>query len=129
MSAEDLREMWLNSRQEVASLHDTIFFRPLLAATAALSPGEISLTASETENRLISLGFTDPKGAMRHLHALSQGMSRGATIQRSLLPVLLRWMAEGMNPDGALLSFRRLSELLGDKHWFLKMLRDSSGGS
>ena len=129
LSADDLRKMWLNSRQEVASLHDTIFFRPLLAATAALSPGEISLTASETESRLVSLGFTDPKGAMRHLHALSQGMSRGATIQRSLLPVLLRWMAEGMNPDGALLSFRRLSELLGDKHWFLKMLRDSSGAA
>ena len=127
--AHDLREMWLNSRQSIASLHDTIFFRPLLAATAALSPGEISLTASETESRLVSLGFTDPTGAMRHLQALSQGMSRGATIQRSLLPVLLRWMAEGMNPDGALLSFRRLSELLGDKHWFLKMLRDSSGAA
>jgi glutamate-ammonia-ligase adenylyltransferase len=27
------------------------------------------------------------------------------------------------------LSFRRLSELLGDKHWFLKMLRDSSGAA
>jgi glutamate-ammonia-ligase adenylyltransferase len=129
LSADDLKEIWLNSRQEIASLHDTIFFRPLLAATAALSPGEISLTASETESRLVSLGFTDPKGAMRHLQALSQGMSRGATIQRSLLPVLLRWMAEGMNPDGALLSFRRLSELLGDKHWFLKMLRDSSGAA
>jgi glutamate-ammonia-ligase adenylyltransferase len=128
-SADDLREIWANSRQEIAGLHDTIFFRPLLAATAALSPGEISLTASETESRLVSLGFTDPKGAMRHLKALSLGMSRGATIQRSLLPVLLRWMAEGMNPDGALLSFRRLSELLGDKHWFLKMLRDSSGAA
>jgi glutamate-ammonia-ligase adenylyltransferase len=129
LSADDLRGIWAHSRQEIAKLHDTIFFRPLLAATAALSPGEISLTASETESRLVSLGFTDPKGAMRHLQALSQGMSRGATIQRSLLPVLLRWMAEGMNPDGALLSFRRLSELLGDQHWFLKMLRDSSGAA
>lgn len=129
LGAHELKDIWASSRQEVAKLHDTIFFRPLLAATAALSPGEISLTASETESRLISLGFTDPKGAMRHLKALSQGTSRGATIQRSLLPVLLRWMADGMNPDGALLSFRRLSELLGDKYWFLKMLRDSSGAA
>jgi len=129
LGADGLRDAWSNSRLEVAKLHDTIFFRPLLAATAALSPGEISLTAAETANRLLSLGFTDPKGAMRHLRALSHGVSRGATIQRSLLPVLLRWMADGMNPDGALLSFRRLSELLGDQHWFLKMLRDSSGAA
>ncbi len=38
-------------------------------------------------------------------------------------------MAEGTEPDRALLSFRRLSEALGETHWFLKMLRDSSGAA
>jgi glutamate-ammonia-ligase adenylyltransferase len=38
-------------------------------------------------------------------------------------------MAEGINPDRALLSFRRLSESLGETHWFLGMLRDSSGAA
>jgi glutamate-ammonia-ligase adenylyltransferase len=38
-------------------------------------------------------------------------------------------MAEGIDPDRALISFRRLSETLGETHWFLRMLRDSSGAA
>jgi glutamate-ammonia-ligase adenylyltransferase len=38
-------------------------------------------------------------------------------------------MADGTDPDRALLSFRRLSEDLGETHWFLRMLRDSSGAA
>jgi glutamate-ammonia-ligase adenylyltransferase len=38
-------------------------------------------------------------------------------------------MAEGIDPDRALIAFRRLSESLGETHWFLKMLRDSSGAA
>jgi glutamate-ammonia-ligase adenylyltransferase len=66
---------------------------------------------------------------MHHISALTSGVSRRATIQKTLLPVLIRWMAEGIDPDRALLSFRRLSESLGETHWFLKMLRDSSGAA
>jgi glutamate-ammonia-ligase adenylyltransferase len=43
--------------------------------------------------------------------------------------VLLQWFAEGTDPDAALLAFRRLSEDLGESHWYLKMLRDSSGAA
>src|SRR5699024_11762999 len=51
--------------------------------------------------------------------------SRRASIQRQLLPVLLGWFADGSDPDGALLSFRKLSDSLGATHWYLKLLRDS----
>ena len=77
----------------------------------------------------MALGFVDPKGALNHINALTTGVSRRATIQRTLLPVLIRWMAEGTDPDRALLSFRRLSEELGETPWFLRMLRDSSGAA
>jgi glutamate-ammonia-ligase adenylyltransferase len=53
-------------------------------------------------------------------------VSRRAAIQRTLLPVLLQWFAEGPAPDMGLLAFRRLSERLGDSAWYLRMLRDSS---
>jgi glutamate-ammonia-ligase adenylyltransferase len=46
-----------------------------------------------------------------------------------LLPVLIQWFAEGSDPDQALLAFRRLSEDLGESHWYLRMLRDSSGAA
>jgi glutamate-ammonia-ligase adenylyltransferase len=46
-----------------------------------------------------------------------------------LLPVLLSWLSEGTDPDGGLLAFRTLSDDLGETHWFLRMLRDSSGAA
>jgi glutamate-ammonia-ligase adenylyltransferase len=127
--AVSLETLWQKTRTEVASLHDTVFYRPLLAAAASLSPGEVALSTDEISSRLQALGFLDPKGAMAHIKALTVGLSRRAVIQRTLLPVLIRYMAEGTAPDRALLTFRRLSERLGESHWFLKMLRDSSGAA
>lgn len=45
------------------------------------------------------------------------------------MPVMLRWFADGTDPDYGLVAFRRISERLGDTHWFLRMLRDSSGAA
>ncbi len=129
LSAEDLRNKLEVTRQQVAILHDSVFYRPLLAATAQLGPGEVKLSDEAVSSRLAALGFADPLGAIRHISALTGGVSRRATIQKTLLPVLIRWMAEGIEPDRALLSFRRLSEALGETHWFLRMLRDSSGAA
>ncbi len=67
--------------------------------------------------------------AARTSRALTAGVSRRATIQRHLLPVLLQWFAEGADPDYGLLTFRRLSEDLGSTHWYLRMLRDSTGAA
>jgi len=80
-------------------------------------------------DRLAAVGFIDPRGASQHIQALTSGLTRRAQIQRQLLPVLLEWFAKGTDPDSALLSFRRLSENLGESHWYLRMLRDSSGAA
>lgn len=116
-------------RSSVVELHGTVFFRPLLNSTADLDANEIQLSDDQVIDRLYALGFADPKSAKAHLVALTKGVSRRAAIQRQLLPLLLKWFAEGSNPDRALLYFRRLSEDLGDSHWFLGMLRDSSGAA
>ena len=128
-TAQDLETRLDETRTSVAALHDSVFYRPLLAATAALEVGDVQLSDAAINTRLRAIGFNDPAGAMRHILALTSGVSRRATIQKTLLPVLIRWMAEGIDPDRALLSFRRLSESLGETHWFLKMLRDSSGAA
>jgi len=129
LTTASLEELWSRVRGEVAALHDSVFYRPLLTAMASLSPNDVQLTDEEVLDRLSALGFSDAKGAVSHIAALTSGVSRRAVIQRTLLPVLLRWMAEGIDPDRALISFRRLSESLGETHWFLKMLRDSSGAA
>lgn len=124
-----LTVQWVDIKRRVRALHEQIFFRPLLSSTATLSPGEIQLSPEDAKARLAALGYLDPAGAMRHIEALTHGLTRRATLQRQLLPVLLGWFAEGINPDGGLLAFRRLSEALGESHWFLRMLRDSNAGA
>ena len=74
--------------------------------------------------RLAALGFADPKAALRHLEALTSGVSRTAAIQRALLPAMLEWFADAPDPDAGLFGFRRISESLGSSHWYLKTLRD-----
>ncbi len=126
---DGLDKMWRSTRAVVRPLHERLFYRPVLAAAARLTADEARLTPDAARTRLQALGYTDPAGAMRHLEALTEGVSRRAAIQRQLLPVLLGWFAEGADPDGGLLAFRQVSDALGTTHWYLKMLRDSGAGA
>jgi [glutamine synthetase] adenylyltransferase / [glutamine synthetase]-adenylyl-L-tyrosine phosphorylase len=123
--ADGLVERWRQVRRDVRRLHEELFYRPLLPATAQLSAEEASLAPEAARARLAAIGYRDPNGAMRHIAALTEGVSRRAAIQRQLLPVMLGWFADGADPDGGLLAFRRLSDELGSTHWYLKLLRDS----
>ena len=122
-------KLWEGVKREVRDIHVRLFYRPLLSAVAALPQDEWVLTPEQAHDRLAAIGFRDPAGALRHIGALTSGLSRKATIQRHLMPVMIRWFAEGVDPDYGLLAFRRISERLGDTPWFLRMLRDSSGAA
>jgi len=128
-NADDLVEQWQRTKQAVRSLHERLFYRPLLSAVAALPEDGLTLSSEQAEARLAAIGFRDPRGALSHIAALTGGVSRRATIQRNLLPVMLQWFADGADPDYGLLAFRRLSEDLGEAYWFLRMLRDSSAAA
>jgi [glutamine synthetase] adenylyltransferase / [glutamine synthetase]-adenylyl-L-tyrosine phosphorylase len=128
-TAEGLVEAWQAVKLEVRGLHERLFYRPLLSAVAALPDDGYALTSEQAEARLAAIGFRDPAGALRHIAALTSGVSRRAQIQRTLLPVMLQWLSEGADPDYGLLAFRRLSDDLGEAYWFLRMLRDSSGAA
>ena len=125
LSAEQMLKAWQKLKRNVRSLHERIFFRPLLAAVSTLSRDEVALSDQAAQDRLAALGYRDPRGAMRHIEALTNGVSRRAEIQRHLMPVLLGWFAEGVDADAGLLGFRLVSESLGTTSWYLRMLRDS----
>ncbi len=120
----ELVATWRQHTAEVRRLHERLFYRPLLAAVAALPGDEARLSPDAARDRLEALGYADPAAALRHLEALTTGVSRRAAIQRTLLPALLGWFADAPDPDAGLLAFRRLSEALGSTHWYLGMLRD-----
>ena len=123
-SVASLEKAWEEHRREVRRLHEKLFYRPLLAAVAQIPGDEARLSPEAAEERLAALGYADPVGALRHLEALTSGVSRAARIQRTLLPVLLGWFADAPDPDAGLFGFRRLSESLGSTHWYLSTLRD-----
>ncbi len=122
-------ERWEAVKREVRDIHVRLFYRPLLSAVAVLDADERALTTEQAHDRLAAIGFRDPAGALRHIAALTAGLSRKSTIQRHLMPVMLRWFSDGIDPDYGLLAFRRISERLGDSPWFLRMLRDSSAAA
>ncbi|ALV45462.1 glutamine-synthetase adenylyltransferase [Arthrobacter alpinus] len=123
-SADSLLADWAKVKRSVSSLHEQIFYRPILATAAHLSAEDAALTTDAARARLAALGYRDAVGATRHIEALTAGVSRRAALQRQLLPVLLGWLADGVDPDAGLLAFRRVSDALGTSHWYLGMLRD-----
>ncbi|HVY10061.1 MAG TPA: bifunctional [glutamine synthetase] adenylyltransferase/[glutamine synthetase]-adenylyl-L-tyrosine phosphorylase [Mycobacteriales bacterium] len=110
--------------REVRRLHEKLFYRPLLNAVARLPAEGTRLTPEAATARLKALGFADPAAALRHLEALTSGVSRNAAILRALLPAMLGWFAEAADPDAGLLSFRQVSDALGSTPWYLRVLRD-----
>ncbi|XAS75548.1 bifunctional [glutamine synthetase] adenylyltransferase/[glutamine synthetase]-adenylyl-L-tyrosine phosphorylase [Dermatophilaceae bacterium Sec6.4] len=126
---EGVVALWRTTARDVRRLYERLFFRPLLSAVARLSDDDACLSLDSAQDRFAALGYADPKGAIAHIQALTEGVSRRAAIQRTLLPVMLQWFAQEADPDLGLLAFRRISDRLGATHWYLKMLRDEGGAA
>ncbi|WP_222193400.1 bifunctional [glutamine synthetase] adenylyltransferase/[glutamine synthetase]-adenylyl-L-tyrosine phosphorylase [Modestobacter italicus] len=116
-------ELALHTRV-VRRLHEKLFYRPLLSSVARVPGEQLALGPKAAGEWLRALGFADPDGALRHLTALTGGLSRSASMQRYLLPVLLQTFASCADPDAGLLAYRKVSEALGNDQWFLRLLRD-----
>lgn len=125
----ELNKAWRRHASVVRRLHEKLFYRPLLDAVAQLTPGETRLSPRAAGQRLEALGYADPVAALRHLEALSSGVTRKAAIQRTLLPVLLGWFADSADPDAGLLNFRKVSDALGKTPWYLRLLRDEGAAA
>ena len=121
---KELLSTWRHTAQRVRRLHERLFYSPLLDTVAKIPSKELRLTTDAAVDRLKALGYADPTAALRHIAALSQGVTRQAEIQRQLLPAMLGWFAGAPNPDHGLLAFRQVSEVLGTTPWYLRALRD-----
>ena len=121
---KELMHLWRSTTRRVLTLHQRLFYSPLLEAVARIPSAQVRLAPEAAETRLRALGYDDPKAALRHIQALSTGISRQSEIQRQLLPAMLTWFTAGPNPDHGLLAFRQMSEALGSTPWYLRALRD-----
>lgn len=124
--AGEFTETWKRHARQARRLHEKLFYRPLLQAVARLPESQARLSPEAAVARLEALGYADPEGALRHIAALTEGLSRRAAIQRTLLPVMLGWFADAPDPDAGLLGFRQISDRLGSTPWYLRLLRDET---
>jgi glutamate-ammonia-ligase adenylyltransferase len=100
-------EAVLVSHQAVArSIHERLFFRPLLEA---FTTSDGPLTTAAARERLLALGFTDADRTRQAVKELTRGMRRASRLMAALLPLLLEWLSESPDPDLGLLGLRTLS--------------------
>ncbi len=91
---------------QVRSIHEKLFFRPLLEAIAGTGP----MSQEAAEERLAAFGFRDVDHTRAALAELTTGLSRRSQLMGQLFPLLLEWLSETPDPDMGLLQLRRLAE-------------------
>ncbi len=100
-------------RNEVRTVHERLFFRPLLEAFAALeappsdSAGTV-MSADAVARRLTAFGFADARRTRAAVEELAGGLTRVSRLMGQLLPLLLDWLSVTPDPDLGLLGLRTL---------------------
>jgi glutamate-ammonia-ligase adenylyltransferase len=117
-----LREELKRQSMRVSRLHAKLFYQPLLESVG--KQGFHAMSTEAAERQLAALGYEGPQSALTHLAALTSESGRRGQVQKVLLPTLLDWLSDTPDPDAGLLSYRRISEELGDLRWYLSTLRD-----
>ena len=92
-------------RSRVRTVHERVWFRPLLASLSGVGPlGEVA-----TAQRLAAFGFADVERTRQAVNELTRGLTRSSRMMQQLLPLLLDWLSASPDPDLGLLGLRRLA--------------------
>ncbi len=122
------------------TIHERLFFRPLLEAFSAGRPGGgTSERASgapgppgpgvlgpvAVSERLAAFGFSDATRTRDAVVELTQGFSRTSRLMHAMVPLLLDWLSESPDPDLGLLGLRRLATGLHRRSQLSTLFRES----
>jgi glutamate-ammonia-ligase adenylyltransferase len=100
----------LRAHQAVArSIHERLFFRPLLEAFTNPATATTALSATAIETRLAAFGFTEAERTRQALVELTRGLTRSSRLMQQMMPLLLGWLSESPDPDLGLLGLRMLA--------------------
>lgn len=109
-TAGELLDGFLRRQQaNVRSIHQHLFFRPLLDALTATEAAVAPMSEEAVATRLEAFGFTDAKRTRLALRELTKGLTRSSRLMQQMLPLLLGWLSEAPDPDLGLLGLRVLA--------------------
>ncbi len=89
----------------VRSIHERLYFRPLLEAFASNS---FLVRPGVAEDRLAAFGFSDSVRTRQAVGELTHGLTRTSRLMAQMLPLVLGWLSETPDPDLGLLCLRTL---------------------
>lgn len=92
-------------RLRVRTIHESLYFRPLLDALAGVG----RLSAEAAASALASFGFADAERTRAAVRELTRGLTRSSRMMQQVLPLLLDWLSTSPNPDLGLLGLRKLA--------------------
>jgi len=105
--AVELFDAELRRHQSVVrSIHERLFFRPLLEA---FTDGGGPMAPEAAEARLAAFGFADAQRTRQAVRELTGGLNRTSRLMQQMLPLLLGWLSESPAPDLGLLGLRTLA--------------------
>ncbi|MBU6328819.1 MAG: bifunctional [glutamine synthetase] adenylyltransferase/[glutamine synthetase]-adenylyl-L-tyrosine phosphorylase [Acidobacteria bacterium] len=129
-AGEQLQRQLTHNRAIVRSIHERVYFRPLLEAFASstaepTTPDEAGLTTEAISARLTAFGFTDALRTRAAVRDLTRGLSRSSRLMQQMLPLLLTWLSASPDPDLGLLIVRNLLSGPTRMRQLVEVFRDS----
>jgi glutamate-ammonia-ligase adenylyltransferase len=112
--ADELRASYEMQTEVVRTLHERLFYRPLLDTFAGDRVPVPGADRPATEELLAGLGFADPTGAYRRFARLVDPASRLGRVLAHVFPVVAPALALAADPDAAVVRFERVIDGLGD---------------
>ena len=122
---EDLRR----HRTAARTIHERLFFRPLLEAFTGPDASGGSLSDQVLSERLAAFGFADANRAGQAVAELTRGISRVSQLMQRTLPLLLDWLSVSPDPDLGLLGLRVLAGGSQSRDRLVAVCRESPNGA
>ena len=92
-------------RNLVRTIHERLYFRPLLDALAGAGP----MSEEAAADALTTFGFLGADRTRAAVRELTRGLTRSSRMMRQLMPLLLDWLSTSPDPDAGLLGLRKLA--------------------
>jgi glutamate-ammonia-ligase adenylyltransferase len=108
----------------VRSIHERLYFRPLLEAFADSDSDSLARPGA-IEARLTAFGFSEGLRTRAAVRELTRGLTRRSRLMQQMLPLLLGWLSESPDPDLGLLSLRNLLDDPAREEQLTRVFRDS----
>ena len=123
-AVEQLDAALARHQATVRTIHERLYFRPLLEAFAS-GDEELLSRPGAVEARLSAFGFSDGLRTRAAVRELTRGLTRSSRLMQQILPLLLGWLAESPDPDLGLLNVRNLVNDPRRSAEFTRVFRES----